>query len=114
MGEVVQRSLGNKVYTIGFTSYRSVTGTPWGPSIPLATPSAGSLESLLHATGRAYTFLDFKALSPAGWLRQPILASMFGHREMRSTWTSNFDGIFYIDSMFPSTKTGEVPQGVRK
>lgn len=113
MGQVAHEQLGNAVYTIGFTAYRGRAGTPvmLGPRI-LEPPTADSLETLFHATGRPYAFVDFRELPKDHWLRRPIISRPFGYTQMLSNWTDNFDGMFFTDVMFPNTAAGNVPDGV--
>jgi hypothetical protein len=39
---------------------------------PLLAPVEGDLESLLHAAGKPYFFVDFRSLPQDHWLRQPL------------------------------------------
>ncbi len=113
MGQVVHEQLGKAVYTIGFTAYRGTRGTPMmpGPAI-LEPPSTDSLETLFHAAGHPYAFVGFRRLPRGHWLRTPAISRPFGYVQMLSDWTSNFDAMLYTDVMFPSTTTGNVPDGV--
>lgn len=114
MGEVVHQQLGKEVYTVGFTAYRIWAANPMMTALRrLDPPAADSLETLLHATGRPYAFVDFRGLPKGHWLRNPILSRPFGYAQMRSDWTGNLDGLFFTDVMFPNTTTGFVPSGVR-
>ncbi|MFB3826926.1 MAG: erythromycin esterase family protein [Bryobacteraceae bacterium] len=113
MGQVLHEQLGKAVYTIGFTAYRGQRGTPMMPqAVTLEPPSAGSLETLFHAAGHPFAFVDFRGLPSGHWLRKPIMSRPFGYVQMLSDWTNNFDGMFFTDVMFPSTTTGNVPDGV--
>ncbi len=113
MGQVVHEQLGKAVYTIGFTAYHGRRGTPMMPEPAiLEPPSADSLEALFHAAGRPYAFVDFRGLPNDHWLRKPIMSRPFGYVQMLSDWTSNFDAMFFTDVMFPSTTTGNVPDGI--
>ncbi len=113
MGQVAHEQLGKAVYTIGFTAYCGRAGTPMmlGPRI-LEPPAADSLETLFHATGRPYAFVDFRELPKDHWLRKPIISRPFGYTQMLSNWTGNFDAMFFTDVMFPNTTAGNVPDGV--
>ena len=113
MGQVAHGQLGNAVYTVGFTAYRGRRGTPMmrGPRI-LEPPPADSLETLFHATGRPYAFVDFRGLPKDHWLRRPISSRPFGYTQTLSNWTGNFDAMFFTDVMFPNTLAGHVPAGV--
>jgi len=113
MGTLIREKLGEAVYTVGFTAYQGRFGNPMMTPWTLPAPAADSLESLLHATGRSYAFLDFRGLAADHWLRKPLSARPFGYVQMRSNWTDNFDGMVYTDVMFPNTVAGTVPEEVK-
>ena len=113
MGQVLHEQLGAAVYTVGFTAYRGAVTNPLMTVLRrLESPADDSLETLLHATGRPYAFVDFRALPNDHWLRKPIISGPFGYFQMLSDWTGNLDGMFFTDVMFPNTPAGNVPAGV--
>ena len=67
MGQVVHESLGNAAYTITFTAYGGKSASPSTPLRPLMPPDAESVETLFHAAGMPYAFVDFRGL-PEGQL----------------------------------------------
>jgi erythromycin esterase len=113
MGQVAHEQLGKAVYTVGFTAYRVWAANPMMTVLRrLEPPAADSLETLFHATGRPYAFVDFRGLPNDHWLRKPIISRPFGYSQMLSDWTGNLDAMFFTDVMFPNTTAGNVPDGV--
>lgn len=113
MGQVVHEQLGKAVYTVGFTAYRVWAANPMMTVLRrLEPPAADSLETLFHATGRPYAFVDFRGLPNDHWLRKPIISRPFGYTQMLSDWTGNLDAMFFTDVMFPNATAGNVPDGV--
>jgi len=113
MGDVIHEQLGRDVYTIQFAAYQGQYGAPSRPVKTLATPRPGSLEDLWHTADSRYAFLDLRSVPQGHWLRGPIAARPFGYTEQEATWADHFDAFFYTDRMFPSSRDGSVPEGVK-
>ena len=110
MGDFLYSELGEFVYSIGFITYQGTRGRlDESPSSIETVP--GSIESLWHHTGQPYSFLDFRSIESEHWLRKPTIAHVDGVSE-RTNWSNVFDGLFYIDTMFPNSELGEVPEAV--
>ena len=103
MGDIAYSQLGDEIYSVGFTSFRGEIGTPGHAASPLAQQSAGSLETLLHTTGRPYALVDFRTLPHDHWLRKPIVARFFNYADTCATWPDHFDAVSYSDVMFSNT-----------
>ncbi|HUT94865.1 MAG TPA: erythromycin esterase family protein [Thermoguttaceae bacterium] len=118
MGQVAHDLLGENYYSVMFTAYCGKKGYPMsGPFFATTEiPNAlkGSLEDVLHSAGMPYAFVDFRSLPPGGeWLRKPLVSRPMGYSMMEADWPKAFDAVFYTEEMFPSTKAGDVPEGVR-
>lgn len=113
MGDVIHEHLGRDVYTIQFAAYQGKHGTPFRPAKVLPTPKPGSLEDLWHLAESKYAFLDLRSLPAGHWSRGRISARPFGYTEQEASWADHFDGFFYTDVMFPSTRDGVAPDDVR-
>ncbi len=111
MGDFIYRELGQSAYSIAFVAYQGTRSRRQKKPRSIK-PIPGSIESLWHATGHRYSFLDFRSLRRGHWLHKPLLAHVDGGAIERANWTNVFDGMFYIDTMFPDTESGEVPEGV--
>ena len=110
MGDIIYSELGESIYSIGFITYQGTRGRlDESPSNIETVP--GSIESLWHHTGQSYSFLDFRSIESEHWLRKPTIAHVDGVSE-RTNWTNVFDGLFYIDTMFPNTELEKIPETV--
>lgn len=114
MGELAHALLREDYYAVAFTAHGGRAGNAFGSPVDLDPPSQGSLEHLLHDAGAPYAFLDLRSLPAGGeWLAAPLTARPLGYSEMRADWTQVFDALVFTDRMFPSTRDGAVPAGVR-
>jgi erythromycin esterase len=114
MGQVAHDQLRDDYYAIAFTAHSGRAGNVFGKPVELQPPPAESLEQLLHAAGHAYAFLDLRRLAPGGaWLAGEVSARPLGYSDMHADWTQVFDAFLFTDRMFPSTRDGAVPDGVR-
>jgi erythromycin esterase len=105
MGVFLAEAMGDAVYTVGFTAFTGEYGLAHMPiTTPIREAPAGSLEALLHQLGHDQAFLDFRALPPDHWLRQPATMAIRGYMpERMDDWTRVIDGVFFIDRMTPAT-----------
>lgn len=113
MGDVVFDALGSEMYSVMFTAYSGRIGRPWTGVAPIETAAEGSLEALLHATGKPYLFVDFRSLPEGHWLRGPVVARPLGYAPMRGVWPECFDAVVFTDRMYPSTSVGAEPEDAR-
>jgi hypothetical protein len=94
---------GTAVYTIGWSSIVNANEPlellAAGPR-PSLVPVQGDLESLLHAAGKAYSFVDFRGLPRDHWLRQPLAAALLS-APATLPWPQWYDGLFSIDLTVP-------------
>jgi len=90
---------GDAAYTIALSEIKDDNGVlevlAAGPQPSLA-PVEGDLESLLHAAGKPYSFVDFRSLPQDHWLRQPLAARLIPASAITS-WPTMFDGLLSID-----------------
>ncbi len=112
MGEVVRKSLGRQMYTIGFTAANGKAGNPMGSqTVELKTSEDGSLEDLWIRTGHQFSFVDFRALAAAHWFHQPISARLLAHSPIKTDWTRQVDAVLFTQVMFPSAASPMAPEG---
>lgn len=105
MGEVVWRELGDRMYSLGFTSSTGEAGTFFRPPQPLQKASPGSLEDLMERAGLENALMDFRNPPRGGrWLREPLISRPLGYTEMKADWGEVLDGMMYIREMIPSTR----------
>jgi hypothetical protein len=95
----VCRELGTAVYAIAWSEIKDANSVlqilEAGPQPSLA-PAEGDLESLLHALGEPYSFVDFRSLPQDHWLWQPLAARLVADPGIAS-WPSLYDGVLSID-----------------
>ena len=110
MGRVFTETAQNRqqTYILGFisgggTSQRTVSAT----ATTLAPPLKNSLESWLPSS-LAYAFLDFQPLQAQQAAQKPEYFAMQGlrHQSWYADWTNFFDGVFYLKTIAPCTRTG--------
>ena len=106
-GRVPPRSPGNEfarlfgvgAYSIAFREIRNdnelLQVLEAGPQPKLA-PVDGDLESLLHAAGKPYSFVDFRSVPAHHWLRAPLSARLINAAET-AVWPDRYDGLITID-----------------
>ncbi|MCR5890521.1 erythromycin esterase family protein [Hymenobacter sp. J193] len=113
MGQVFMDLPHNRqqTYIVGFisrmgSSQRTVAAT----ATALSPPVKNSLESWLPAN-LAYGFLDFQPLRAQLVGQPPEYFAMQGirHQTQYANWPNFFDGIFYVQTMTPCTKTNFTP-----
>jgi erythromycin esterase-like protein len=103
MGEVATKSFGRHMYTIGFTAANGEAGNPMGSqTVELKTSEDGSLEDLWIRTGHQFSFVDFRVLAAAHWLRQPMSARLLAYSPIKTDWTRQVDAVVFTREMFPS------------
>ena len=110
MGRVFTETGHNReqTYILGFISGGGSTQrTVMGQPTPIAPPIKNSLESWLPPS-LAYGFLDFQPLRAQQVGPKPEYFGMQGlhHQTQYADWPSFFDGVFYLKTMTPCTRTG--------
>ena len=99
VGSILANEMGRDVYAIAFSEIKSDNGVlqvlQAGPQPKLA-PVDGDLESLLHAAGKPYSFVDFRGLPEHHWLRDPLSARFLQTSEL-FVWPDHFDGLVTVD-----------------
>ena len=97
----------NKIYTIGFTAIQGEYGAFYWNSEPeeISKPSQNSLEGLFDNMNIEFGFLDLNKMADSElWKNKKVLSKPLGYSEMKSVWYKNFDGLFFIKTMEPSTE----------
>lgn len=98
-GFAIAREFGAAVYSMAFAETRTPNEVlevlVAGPHPSLA-PVDDNLESLFHASGKPYSFVDFRGLPQDHWLRRP-LTSRFLTDALTAPWPEAYDGIVNID-----------------
>ena len=100
MGDVVYKALGNKMYSILFTSYGGTSSNVVSTgSSDIEEASEKSFENILKGFGNEFSFVDLRNPQNPDWIKQDFLSRPLGHKEMTGKWSNVADGIFYIEEM---------------
>jgi erythromycin esterase len=108
MGHIAWQSLGTSIFNVAFASYEGEHARAiGGPRQPLPVPPEGSIEDLLGATRRDYSFLDLRRVAAGGeWLQGQFASqSIVDHDAlMVANWSQVIDAILFTRTMRPSTR----------
>lgn len=102
-GTRIHDVMGDAVYSVMFIAHGGKTTGWWNEPRALSLPPKGSLEDLMHQAGLARAFVDLHGLPTDHWLRGRVVARPVSYAPMRADWSRVYDGVFFIDSMTPST-----------
>jgi len=112
-GRVAQSLLGDDLYTIGFTAARGRAGSVFSQSSwDIGEPAPDSMSALCMMTGHPFLYVDFRGLPKDHWLRSEFPMRPLGHATMIAAWSEQMDAVIYTRDMFPSTRSGDVPDRV--
>jgi erythromycin esterase len=107
MGQRIYERLADDTYSIAFTAYQGESGNVnRKETYDIGKASEGSLEDLIHRTGKEFLFVDFTQprLNPTHWLCHPITARPLGYTQMKTVWPEHFDAMIFTENMIPSTR----------
>ena len=93
------KSYGTGAYAIAFREIKNDTGVLQvlqAGEQPKLAPVDGDLESLLHAAGKPYSFIDFRSVPAGHWLRTPLSARIVNGSQV-DIWPDHFDGLITVD-----------------
>lgn len=98
MAELVSKALGDKLYSLGFSSYKGTWGLVGDQSFPILKPPSNSIESTLAENDLSYTFVNLhKEFTETNY------SSIFGNIPFKGNWGKMFDGLLFIKESFPPT-----------
>ena len=103
MGDVAWRTLGTRMYSIGFVASRGKAGA-WMQPQPRLLPEVPreSLEGTWSAAGHNFAFLDLRAQPADAWTRTAVVSGPLGYAPMVGNWSDVLDGIVYTRTMVES------------
>ncbi len=105
MGQIVYNNIGNKMYSIAFTSSTGLYQVPYMMNEPVAITSkqVNSIESYFQNNSIEYGFVNLRGTETNGFFWENIYSNPHGHKNVKAVWPKIHDGIFYIDSIQPPT-----------
>lgn len=104
MGQRVHQSLGQRVYTIGFTAHQGRAGSCFGQSWSLDPSPGGTFESICSEAGLENALIPLNTDTSPNWLNEKRLARPLGYTWMKARWGQHFDAIVFNKTMTPSTR----------
>jgi erythromycin esterase len=105
MGGEVNKVLKDEVYILGFDSYKGTAGPIGTKPYKIGKSSTNSLEHYIYQKNYDFAFINFKNLKDTTINRNTnFKMKAYFHREINGEWLNVFDGIFYIESMYPCIK----------
>jgi erythromycin esterase len=102
MGGEVRNALKNGVYILGFNSNRGTAGPIGTKPYKINSSSKNSFEHYVSQKKYDFAFINFKDLKTDP-IDKNVSFTMkaYLHREIKGEWLSVFDGIFYIENIYP-------------
>ena len=101
-GEILYKKIGNEIYNMCFISssgFRGINYYFFKPDLrKIPKPKKGSLEYSLRNISDDYAMIDFKSssLNDSSFYMSPVF-----YRNLKSNWSKNFSGVFFIKKMEP-------------
>ena len=100
-GTLIADKIEDELYVLGFTSNRGKAGRLYKEKYDLSPPNRNSFEAFIEETDVEYAFIDFKANRFDENRNQRFWMKSITHSPNNFYWTKMFDGIFYIEEMYP-------------
>lgn len=105
MGGEVNKVLKDEVYVLGFVSYQGTAGPIGTKPYKIDKSSVNSLEHYIYQKNYDFAFINFKDLKDTSINRNTnFKMKPYLHHEINGEWINVFDGIFYIENMYPCTE----------
>lgn len=99
MGQWVKNIYKEKAYIIGFTGYDGQYGSVFQNPTDVPRPPDNSIEAYLTSKGITSAFIDLQQCNAK------FTMSAFDYTPLHGDWSKVLDGIFFIKTITPSTKT---------
>lgn len=102
MGQWIKNEYKDKCYSIGFCSYKG--SYLINDSLYILKPGIqDGLEEIFHSTRNPYLFIDFNKITSSNFLSKKQSLRCLLYEDAVSQWTKVFDGLVFIDEMYPAT-----------
>jgi erythromycin esterase-like protein len=101
-------AINNTAYVIGFTSLKGIAGKIGEKQYRVDRPKSNSFETWMAAKNYRYAFLDFQKFKKEhlGFRRKFYMKAKTNHKNVEADWINVFDGVFYIETMYPCDNSG--------
>lgn len=103
MGQLVYDSIGNKMYSLAFSSSGGYYQAPYimEKAIEITSKQEKSIESIFHNNQIKYGIVNFRGTDANGYFWNSMYSNPHGHKNVKAIWPMIHDGIFYIDTVQP-------------
>ncbi|WP_215223216.1 erythromycin esterase family protein [Echinicola shivajiensis] len=99
-GSYVYEKLKDEMYVLGVTSYSGNGGRLGEKGFEIIEPQSNFFESWVYETDFPYAFIDFSNM-PENLKKEMFFMKTLVHKPRIANWFNMFDGIIYIQNMFP-------------
>jgi len=103
MGQIIYDSIGNRMYSLAFSSSFGYFQTPYMMNEPkmITSKSENSIESLFIDRNIKYGIINFRTIPIKTYLFKEMYSNPHGHKNVKAIWPLIHDGIFYLNTIQP-------------
>lgn len=103
MGQIIHDSIGNRMYSLAFSSSSGYYQAPYMMNEPkmIISKSENSIESLFLTRNIKYGIINFRTTNCNPLLLKEMYSNPHGHKNVKAVWPSIHDGIFYLYTIDP-------------
>ena len=100
-GTLIADEIEDELYILGFTSNKGKAGRLYNPKYELKEPNPNYFEAFVGETEAKYAFLNFSNIDNPEYENLSFWMKGLLHTPNKFYWTRMFDGVFYIEEMYP-------------
>lgn len=100
-GTLIADEIEDELYILGFTSNKGKAGRLYNPKYDLKESKPNYFEAFIGETGAKYAFLNFSNIDNPEYENLSFWMKGLLHTPNKFYWTRMFDGVFYIEEMYP-------------
>ncbi len=100
-GTLIADKIEEELYILGFTSNKGKAGRLHNPKFEIVKPKRNSFEAFVEETKAKYAFLNFSNINNTEYENLSFWMKGLLHTPNKFYWTRMFDGIFYLEEMYP-------------
>lgn len=102
-GTYLHQLLQEDLYVMGFTSHHGTAGRLYNQPFEIRKPWTNHFESWIYESRTPYAFIDSRRATFVGQDRNFWMKAIL-HQSNLLNWFNLFDGIFYIEEMYPCSE----------
>jgi len=100
-GTLIADEIEDELYILGFTSNFGTAGRLYSEKYKVFAPNRNTFEAFVGETGAEYAFVNFKGSNYSTDKYFTFFMKGLIHKTNKFNWTRMFDGVFYIEEMYP-------------